>query len=34
MEDIENINKGNIIACAVFFGKTRLIDNYIIGEVL
>ena len=34
MEDIENINIDNIIACAVFFGKTRLIDNYIIGEEL
>ena len=34
MEDIEIINKGDIIACAVFFGKTRLIDNYIIGDEL
>jgi pantoate--beta-alanine ligase len=34
MEDVEKINKGDIIACAVFFGKTRLIDNYIIGEDL
>jgi len=32
MEDVEKISKGDIIACAVFFGKTRLIDNYIIGE--
>lgn len=34
MEDIERINKGDIIACAVYFGKTRLIDNYIIGDEL
>ncbi len=34
MEDTDEIIKGNIIALAVFIGKTRLIDNYIIGETL
>lgn len=34
MENVDTISKGDIIACAVFFRKTRLIDNYIIGENL
>ena len=34
MEDVSAISKGNIIALAVYFGRTRLIDNYIIGEKL
>jgi pantoate--beta-alanine ligase len=34
MENVNKISKGNIIACAVFFRETRLIDNYIIGENL
>ena len=34
MEDVEKIEKGDIIACAVFFGGARLIDNHIIGEKL
>lgn len=32
MEDIDTISNGDIIALAVFIGKTRLIDNHIIGE--
>ena len=34
MEDVEKIEKGDIIACAVFFGGARLIDNHIVGEKL
>jgi pantoate--beta-alanine ligase len=34
MEDVESVTNGNIIALAVFIGKTRLIDNHIIGEKL
>ncbi len=32
MEDVDTISNGDIIALAVFIGKTRLIDNHIIGE--
>jgi pantoate--beta-alanine ligase len=32
MKNVELIEKGNIIAIAVYIGKTRLIDNHIIGE--
>ncbi len=32
MEDADTAADGNITAIAVFFGKTRLIDNFIIGE--
>jgi len=34
MKNIDEIKKGNIIALAVFIGKTRLIDNHVIGEDL
>ena len=34
MEEISIINKGDILALAVYIGTTRLIDNYIIGEEL
>ncbi len=34
MEDIIKISKHNILALAVYIGKTRLIDNHIIGEKL
>ncbi len=34
IENVSKINKGDIIACAVFLNKTRLIDNFIIGENL
>jgi len=34
MQDIVKAEKGAIIALAVFFGKTRLIDNYIVGDKL
>lgn len=32
MKDVDRVKKGNIIAMAVYVGKTRLIDNHIIGE--
>ena len=32
MKDVSIIEKGNILALAVYIGKTRLIDNHIIGE--
>jgi pantoate--beta-alanine ligase len=32
MEDVSVIKNGDILALAVFIGKTRLIDNHIIGE--
>jgi len=32
MKDVKIINKGNILALAVYIGKTRLIDNHIFGE--
>lgn len=34
MIDVDVINNGDIVACAVYFGKTRLIDNFIAGEKL
>ena len=30
LDQVKEINKGNVIALAVFFGKTRLIDNVIL----
>ncbi len=33
-KDTDTIDDGNILALAVYIGKTRLIDNYIIGETL
>lgn len=32
MNDVQIAEKGNILALAVFIGKTRLIDNHTIGE--
>lgn len=32
MTNVEFVEKGNILAVAVYIGKTRLIDNHIIGE--
>lgn len=32
MTNVEFVEKGNILAIAVYIGKTRLIDNHIIGE--
>ncbi len=32
MKDVKIINRGNILALAVYIGKTRLIDNHIFGE--
>lgn len=32
MKDVVKAGKNDILALAVFFGKTRLIDNHIIGE--
>ena len=32
MQHVERIQKGDIIAIAVFIGSTRLIDNYVFGE--
>ncbi len=34
MQEIDVINEGDIIALAVYLGKTRLIDNYIFGETI
>jgi pantoate--beta-alanine ligase len=34
MQDVNKIEKNDIIALAVFFGKARLIDNNIVGESL
>ena len=34
MVDVDNISDGDILAMSVFIGKTRLIDNYIIGDKL
>ncbi len=32
MQDVAQVQKGHILALAVFIGKTRLIDNHIFGE--
>lgn len=32
LEPVEEIKQGDILAIAVFIGKTRLIDNHIVGE--
>jgi pantoate--beta-alanine ligase len=32
MKDVKTVQNGNILALAVFIGRTRLIDNHIIGE--
>ncbi|MBN2544184.1 MAG: pantoate--beta-alanine ligase [Spirochaetes bacterium] len=32
MKNVKIINRGNILALAVYIGKTRLIDNHIFGE--
>jgi len=32
MKDVNIVQKGNILALALFIGSTRLIDNHIIGE--
>jgi pantoate--beta-alanine ligase len=32
MQHVERVQKGDIIAIAVFIGSTRLIDNYVFGE--
>ncbi|MCK5739434.1 pantoate--beta-alanine ligase [bacterium] len=32
MQDVTKIRTGTMLALAVYFGKTRLIDNHIIGE--
>ena len=34
LEEVEEATEGTLLALAVFVGKTRLIDNYIFGEVL
>ncbi len=34
IQPVDIVKKGDIIALAVFFGKTRLIDNYIFGDKL
>ena len=32
LEPVEKLSKGNLVAMAVYIGKTRLIDNFIVGE--
>lgn len=32
MQPIESVNTGTLIAMAVYIGRTRLIDNFIVGE--
>lgn len=32
MKDVHKIKKGDVIALAVYIGKTRLIDNHIVGD--
>lgn len=32
LESVEKLSKGNLVAMAVYIGKTRLIDNFIVGE--
>ena len=32
LELVEKLSKGNLVAMAVYIGKTRLIDNFIVGE--
>ncbi|MCH5149704.1 MAG: pantoate--beta-alanine ligase [Spirochaetales bacterium] len=34
MQDVDTVENKNILALAVYIGKTRLIDNHIIGEKL
>lgn len=34
LNDVQTVSPGDILALAVFIGKTRLIDNYIFGEEL
>lgn len=32
LEPVEKLSKGDLVAMAVYIGKTRLIDNFIVGE--
>jgi pantoate--beta-alanine ligase len=34
MQDVDVVEDKNILALAIYIGKTRLIDNHIIGEAL
>ena len=34
LESVDKIDNSNILALAIYINKTRLIDNYIIGEEL